>query len=172
MFEISRSLMHGDVSIVLDTLGSLGPVEVIDQVPCRQRDLAIAMTYAQWSDRSSKLAPQEVCAEAPLHRLLAKSSDFLALAKTTAMLRRTGPTLARARRETSLAAWHPARRTPRGAADQAPDGPLFGSCITTRPKRRAWTSPSATPTCFRVLRVKNSHGAWCPMRKGVVNLPR
>ena len=28
------------------------------------------------------------------------------------------------------------------------------------------------PTCFRVLRVKNGHRVWCPMRKGVVNLPR
>ncbi len=28
------------------------------------------------------------------------------------------------------------------------------------------------PTCFRVLRVKKGHRVWCPMRKGVVNLPR
>ena len=28
------------------------------------------------------------------------------------------------------------------------------------------------PTCFRVLRVKNGHRVWCPMRKGVMNLPR
>jgi hypothetical protein len=28
------------------------------------------------------------------------------------------------------------------------------------------------PTQFRVLRVKNGHRVWCPMRKGVVNLPR
>jgi hypothetical protein len=28
------------------------------------------------------------------------------------------------------------------------------------------------PTCFRVLRVKNGHRVWCPMRKGVANLHR
>ncbi|MGC8628408.1 MAG: hypothetical protein ACP5VR_12830, partial [Acidimicrobiales bacterium] len=28
------------------------------------------------------------------------------------------------------------------------------------------------PTQFRVLRVKDAHRLWCPMRKGVVNLPR
>jgi hypothetical protein len=28
------------------------------------------------------------------------------------------------------------------------------------------------PTQFRVLRVKNGHRVWCPMRKGVANLSR
>ena len=55
-FEITRSLPHGHVAAVLGTLRGLGLEELIDPVPCRQRDLVSAMIVAQVIDPGSKLA--------------------------------------------------------------------------------------------------------------------
>ncbi len=55
-FEISRSLPHGHVAAVLGTLRSLGMEELISPVPCRQRDLVVAMITAAVTGGSSKLA--------------------------------------------------------------------------------------------------------------------
>jgi hypothetical protein len=55
-FEITRSLPHGHVAAVLDTVRQLGLAELIDPVPSRCRDLVVAMTVAQVIAPDSKLA--------------------------------------------------------------------------------------------------------------------
>jgi hypothetical protein len=55
-FEITRSLPHGHVAAVLGTARELGLEELIDPVPSRHRDLAIAMAVAQVIAPDSKLA--------------------------------------------------------------------------------------------------------------------
>jgi ribosomal protein L18 len=55
-FGISRSLPHGHVAAVLGTARELGLEELIDPVPSRQRDLAVAMAVAQVTGPDSKLA--------------------------------------------------------------------------------------------------------------------
>jgi hypothetical protein len=55
-FEITRSLPHGHVAAVLGTLRQLGPEELIDPAPSRQRDLVTAMAVAQVIAPDSKLA--------------------------------------------------------------------------------------------------------------------
>jgi hypothetical protein len=55
-FEITRSLPHGHVAAVLGTARQLGLDELIDPVPCRQRDLVTAMAVAQVLAPDSKLA--------------------------------------------------------------------------------------------------------------------
>jgi hypothetical protein len=54
-FEITRSLPHGHVAAVLGTLRDLGLEELIDPVPSRRRDLAVAMAVAQVIAPDSKL---------------------------------------------------------------------------------------------------------------------
>jgi hypothetical protein len=55
-FEITRSLPHGHVAVVLGTLRELGLEELIDPVGSRQRDLVTAMVVAQVTEPDSKLA--------------------------------------------------------------------------------------------------------------------
>jgi DDE family transposase len=55
-FEITRSLPHGHVAAVLGTARRLGLEELIDPVPSRHRDLAVAMALAQVIAPDSKLA--------------------------------------------------------------------------------------------------------------------
>ena len=55
-FEITRSLPHGHVAAVLGTARQLGLEELIDPVPSRHRDLAVAMAVAQVIAPDSKLA--------------------------------------------------------------------------------------------------------------------
>src|SRR5919201_2985606 len=55
-FEITRSLPHGYVAAVLGTARQLGLDELVDPVPSRQRDLAVAMAVAQVIAPDSKLA--------------------------------------------------------------------------------------------------------------------
>src|SRR5690349_5734288 len=55
-FEITRSLPHGHVAAVLATARALGPGELIDPAPSRQRDLLTAMAIAQLIAPDSKLA--------------------------------------------------------------------------------------------------------------------
>jgi hypothetical protein len=55
-FEITRSLPHGHVAAVLGTARQLGLEELVDPVPSRHRDLAVAMTVAQVIAPDSKLA--------------------------------------------------------------------------------------------------------------------
>src|SRR5262245_1333182 len=55
-FEITRSLPHGHVAAVLGTARALGLEGLIDPVPSRHRDLAVAMTVAQVIAPDSKLA--------------------------------------------------------------------------------------------------------------------
>jgi hypothetical protein len=55
-FEITRSLPHGHVAAVLGTARQLGLDELVDPVPSRQRDLAVAMAVAQVIAPDSKLA--------------------------------------------------------------------------------------------------------------------
>jgi hypothetical protein len=55
-FEITRSLPHGHVAAVLGTARQLGLDELIDPVPSRHRDLAVAMAVAQVIAPDSKLA--------------------------------------------------------------------------------------------------------------------
>jgi hypothetical protein len=55
-FEITRSLPHGHVAAVLGTARQLGLEELVDPVPSRHRDLAVAMAVAQVIAPDSKLA--------------------------------------------------------------------------------------------------------------------
>lgn len=55
-FEIRRSLPHGGVVAVLDTLRSLGLEQLLDRRPSRQRDLVVAMIAARLLAPGSKLA--------------------------------------------------------------------------------------------------------------------
>lgn len=55
-FQILRSLPHGHVAAVVGSLRQLGLDSIIDAVPGRTRDLAIAMIAARILDPCSKLA--------------------------------------------------------------------------------------------------------------------
>ena len=55
-FHISRSLPHGHVAAVLGCLRNLHLDDILDPVPCRQRDLVIAMIVARIIEPASKLA--------------------------------------------------------------------------------------------------------------------
>jgi len=55
-FDITRSLAHGHIGAVLGTIRNLGLDTLIDPVPSRQRDLALAMIISQVIRPSSKLA--------------------------------------------------------------------------------------------------------------------
>ena len=55
-FEITRSLPHGHVAVVLGTLRALGLDRLIDPRPSRRRELICAMVCAQVIDPCSKLA--------------------------------------------------------------------------------------------------------------------
>ncbi len=55
-FDVTRSLPHGHVAAVLGTAARLGVAELIDPVPCRNRDLVMAMLTAQIIEPGSKLA--------------------------------------------------------------------------------------------------------------------
>jgi Transposase DDE domain len=55
-FDITRSLPHGHVAAVLGTARRLGIEELIDPMPSRRRDLAVAMLIAQLIEPGSKLA--------------------------------------------------------------------------------------------------------------------
>jgi len=55
-FHISRSLPHGHVAAVLGCLRKLQLDSILDPVPCRRRDLVIAMIVARIIEPASKLA--------------------------------------------------------------------------------------------------------------------
>jgi transposase len=55
-FSISRSLPHGHVAAVLGCLRNLQLDSILDPLPCRQRDLVIAMIVDRILDPASKLA--------------------------------------------------------------------------------------------------------------------
>ena len=55
-FEITRSLPHGNVAVVLGSAQRLGMPELIDPTPSRNRDLVLAMLAAQVIAPGSKLA--------------------------------------------------------------------------------------------------------------------
>src|SRR6056297_1837923 len=55
-FAIERSLPHGHVHAVLETIGRLGLDKVISSRRCRERDLVLAMIVEQLINPCSKLA--------------------------------------------------------------------------------------------------------------------
>jgi transposase len=56
VFTIQRSLPHGHVEAVLETIGTLGLAKVIASRRCRERDLVVAMIVEQLIHPCSKLA--------------------------------------------------------------------------------------------------------------------
>jgi hypothetical protein len=69
-FQITRSLPHGHVAAVLGSLRKLHLESLLDPVPSRQRDLAVAMIVARILDPASKLATARALHADTLHSSL------------------------------------------------------------------------------------------------------